>query len=308
MTEPLWLFGFTPKEMPEHAKRAPKRVRTCRAELSKNTLLQRDLMEWNGEMGLYFTVNSGGTKKDEISRINAVFCEIDDRPIEDQHDAYDLAWYPPSIRVVTRKSVHAYWLLEHPISPAEFEEVQQGLIATFKADKALTNTNRVMRLPFFNHVAWENGRFEHTPVTWHTFRPDRRFSLAELREAYCPKKEPVPVPKFETSIETEWDSVFAEMQSRFSTLPGYHVEHGGKQAAARGICHNGETNRTLVMSLETGKIFCRNGCDWDTIRQAFGVSRPEKKEKGRKERRTIERVMRPRPKSSLYDYAVEVNG
>ncbi len=148
-SEPLYLFGYSPKETPENLKGKPNRIETCRAELKTDAALQKRLRGINKTQGVYFVVNAGGTLKPEINRINAVFCEIDDLPIIEQHDVFDNAPYPPSIRVETRKSVHAYWLLEHDISIDDFIFIQRGLIEYFKSDKAIKNQNRVMRLPFF---------------------------------------------------------------------------------------------------------------------------------------------------------------
>lgn len=296
--EPLYVFGYSPKELPEELKEIPLKIKTNRRALSGDRVLQNNLKRANETKGLYFTVNSGGTLKTEIDRINAAFCEIDDLPMEDQHDAFDNCDYPPSIRVETKKSVHAYWLLSESITIDDFLDIQRGLIDRFHSDKAIKNQNRVMRLPFFSHISFELGEYLYKPVNIHTFN-ETRYTGEELK-GYFPA--PVEIhhesPKFEPTHGDEWQEVFNELRNRVRSLPSYHREHGGKLASAQGICHNGETNRTLVENLETGKIFCRNECTFDEILTAFGIDRPAKREKKYK----IPRVSAPRQSSELYQW------
>jgi hypothetical protein len=294
--EPLYLFGYSPKEMPEAVKAHPVKIMTCRAELQTDKALQSRLRQINQTQGVYFTVNSGGTLKSEIDRINAVFCEIDDLPLIEQHDLYDHCEYPPSIRVETRKSVHAYWLLEEEITVDDFIFIQNGLIEKFRSDKALKNQNRVMRLPFFKHLTHTPEGFQYKSVSIHTFN-DHRFTLSELKEYYSPTPKKL-LPVFEQKSESDYQDLFEELRRRVRALPTYHVEHGGKLASAQGICHNGETNRTLVENLSTGIIFCRNECTFDEIIAAFGLERPKKKERIV----NIPRVPAPKQNSTLYQW------
>lgn len=302
--EPLYIFGFSPKELPEELKERPERMQVSRAILASDKPLQERLKKLNETMGLYFTVNSGGTQKEEIDRINAVFCEIDDLAIEDQHGIFDNCDYPPSIRVETKKSVHAYWLLEDRISVDDFIFIQRGLIERFKSDKALKNQNRVMRLPFFNHISFESGEYLYKQVQIHTFNPQNSFSLAELKSVYSPAPEQNWTPSFAAypnASENGWEGVFRKLRERIEALPSYHVERAGKLASAQGICHNGNTNRTLVVNLETGKVFCRNECSFDQILNAFGIEKPIKQEK----KIFIPRVAPRVQSSNLYKWLTE---
>jgi len=299
--EPLFLFGYSPKELPEPLKEKPNRIQTTRAELKTNRDLQKRLRSINETQGVYFVVNAGGTLKTEINRINAVFCEIDDLPIQAQHDIFDNAPFPPSVRVETRKSVHAYWLLDHDIQVDDFIFIQRGLIEYFKSDKAIKNQNRVMRLPFFNHVAFDQGEYLYKPVTIHTFNYDT-FTLDELKNAYSPKPDESVIvnykPKnYETQAD-DWEKVFLQVRRSVESLSTYHIEHGGKLASAQGVCHHGDSNRTLVVNLQTGKVFCRNECSYPEIMSAFGIEPPVKKEK----RYSIPRVARRPQSSELYQW------
>ncbi len=72
------------------------------------------LLRLNKRYGVYFTVNAGGTKKNEINRYTAVFCEDDERTIEEQLKRYKL--FKSSILIKTKRSVHTYWLLKNAAS------------------------------------------------------------------------------------------------------------------------------------------------------------------------------------------------
>ena len=306
--EPLFLFGYNPKELPEEFKNPADRIQTTRREIKTSRELQNRLRLINKNRGLYFTVNSGGTVKVDINRINAYFCEIDDLPLQEQHDIFDNASYPPSLRVETKKSVHAYWLPEeNNISIDDWIFIQRGLIEHFNSDKAIKNQNRVMRLPFFNHVSYGENGYQFKPVQITHFN-GFKFALAEMKEQYSPKEvEAVThyeAPKYSTDSEG-WESVFDVMRRKFEQLPGYHLEHGGRLASARGVCHNGDTNRTLVLNLQTGKVFCRNECSYTEIMRALGVDPPEKKQT----RFSIPRVAPRSQTSPLYKWLkqAEVN-
>lgn len=259
----IYIFGITPKDAPEPDK--PQKLKTNLKQFNTDAF-QRVLKNLNQTKGIYFTVNSGGTKKGEITRINAMFCEIDDLPIQAQHDIYEAAWWPPCIRVITKKSVHAYWLPSGNLEVADFEVIQAGLIEHFKSDPALLNPNRLMRMPGFDHLSFDGDAMVRTPVTVHTFNPRFKFTKEEMLDAFgaIAMKEYPP----------EMELVFEEMRDRLRMVEGYHDEGGG-YSSARGICHNGETNRTLVVNHTTGQIFCRSGCDFHTIREVLGVQLPK---------------------------------
>lgn len=293
--EPIWLFGYDPKELPDELKRDADKIRITRTMLRNDRNLQNRLKRINETRGLYFTVNSGGTKKHEINRINAVFCEIDDLPIAEQHTLLDDSDLPPSVRVETKRSVHAYWLLEDNCSIDDFITIQRGLIDRFKSDKAIKNQNRVMRLPYFNHISFEHGEYLYKQVQIIRCNKSRYLS-AELKGYFPAPKEPEFIPpRFEGVSESDWQEVFQKVRERVRSLPGYSVEHGGRLASARGVCHNGDTNRTLVENLETGKVFCRAECSYEDIMRALGVERPKKKY-------TIPRVSAPVQTSELYQW------
>jgi hypothetical protein len=277
--EPIWLRSFDPKGLPSGVFGYPQKVETCIAELRASRVMQDRLKAINEKQGVYFVVNAGGNEDGDIARINAIYCEMDmdvepdDTHIVKQHDMYDnLSPLMPSIRINTRKSVHAYWLPSEPITNDQFLDLQQGLIQCFKSDPAISNLSRVMRVPYFNHVRYEGG-YKYQRISHHTFRPDLRYSLAELQEAF-PYHRPKPVVfEHRKSGETETlEDVKAELRSRVMELPSWKAH--GVWGSANGICHNGEGDTGLRVNFASGSVTCWSKCSLKQILDAFGLSLP----------------------------------
>src|SRR5688572_15635790 len=197
--EPIHFRKFPPKstELNERgtAKKLPEELRSYREfrpanyNFSRNEILAEEevrqtLIEANVYSGLYFVVNAGGTRNEDIKRINAFFSESDNRSIDEQHASLDAFVLQPSIRIETGKSVHAYWLAEvnNDYTREEFRTIQKGLIQHFESDPSLHNPNRLMRLPSFNHVSWnhERGELRYKPVQLVELEPARRYTLEQM--------------------------------------------------------------------------------------------------------------------------------
>lgn len=276
-TEPVFVRGFSPKEIPEAMRGAVYGKQITRGLLAGDKNLQQELKTLNTTHGLYFPPNSGGFKKSEIVRCNAVFCEIDDQPIPDQHEAYNYCPLPPSIQVVTKKSVHAYWLFDRttPVKREDWYNIQCGLIDHFKSDAGIKNPNRVMRLPFFHHLSWD-GAFQFKRVEIHTFNPGDRFNVADLRDAfpYTPPPEE-PIAKNPFVHEDTMEGIAQELRFRISQHPTYKVEADRVHGTAQGVCHGAAHGKTAIMvNLRTGAVFCHAGCKYWDIAKAFGLEKP----------------------------------
>src|SRR4051794_7769481 len=107
--EPIHLRAIRPKGAVETQENQTTNIKTTRRKLASDKRLQERLHRINKTRGLYFVVNAGGTKKKDISRFTAFFAEGDQLSIPEQHALLDSLPCPPSIRVETLKSVHAYW-------------------------------------------------------------------------------------------------------------------------------------------------------------------------------------------------------
>lgn len=103
--------------------------------------------------GIYFVVNGGGHTDKDITGCRAIFCEFDDRPIEDQIFFWrDKGLPEPSLQVATRKSVHTYWVLSNLLPVEQWRKLQADLLAYTGSDPTLKNPSRVMRLSGSWHV------------------------------------------------------------------------------------------------------------------------------------------------------------
>lgn len=113
------------------------------------------ITSWQAEgRGVYVVVNDGGDTDDAITSCRALFCEWDNRPVEWQMEAWrELGLPEPTLQVATGgKSIHCYWILADPITPAHWRTVQSRLLDHADADRSLKNPSRVMRLPGTYHA------------------------------------------------------------------------------------------------------------------------------------------------------------
>lgn len=100
--------------------------------------------------GIFFTVNQTdlkGRKKGNITRIRALFIDLDGSPLEPALNAPT----PPHIIVATSPGkFHAYWRIRD-CALDQCEPALGQLIERFRADPACSDRSRVMRLPGFLH-------------------------------------------------------------------------------------------------------------------------------------------------------------
>ncbi len=297
--EPVWLRSFDPKGLPPHLKGYPHIIESSRHHLATDRDLQSRLKQINKTQGLYFVVNAGGNADADINRINAVFCEIDDRPIIEQHDILDYqSPWSPSLRIETKNSVHAYWLLSEPIPVDNFKELQQGLIAFYNSDKSIKNLSRVMRVPLFNYVHYDNG-YQYQQVRVHTYRPDLKYTLAELREGFPFAPPPKYVEQYRkpTSTMQTLEDVKAELRARIMALPSWSTS--GKWGCANGVCHDGKGDTGLRVDLASGAVTCWSECSLEQILRAFGLEIP------RRDDRNFEYVPKRQQTSELHRWYQE---
>ena len=123
----------------------------------------KDKLKQLNEQGynIYFTVNSGGTKKEQINKINAFFidcdCGKDDKgnyfnlDIVKQYKQRVLQRVQdfglvPSFVIDSRNGYHVYWLINNA-KVEQFEEVQKKLIHYFNSDERVFTAQFIMRLP-----------------------------------------------------------------------------------------------------------------------------------------------------------------
>ena len=104
--------------------------------------------------GIFFTVNEcdgKGRKKENVTRVRAIFVDLDGSPIEPV-----LAYNPHIVVESSSGKYHAYWLVDD--FPMEaFTDTQKNMARMFAGDKAVNDLSRVMRVPGYYHR--KSGRF-----------------------------------------------------------------------------------------------------------------------------------------------------
>lgn len=266
--ETIHFRAITPKGSP---KSYSVKMTYSRKQLREDMTVQRKLKDLNKTHGLYFVVNAGGDKDDEITRINAVFCEMDEKPVQEQIDTYLESSKPtPSLLVETKKSIHAYWLLNESILPSEFVRLQKGLIKHFNSDEKIKNASRVMRLPYFNHVSIQDDAMVYKQCSLQ-FALGHTYNFEELISEF-PYVE--PVRKKYKKLYLADNSVGEELAQRIKATKEYH--QSGDYGYTRGICHDGVGNNGIFIHLRTEAVKCFKGCSWHAIREAFGIYKENK--------------------------------
>ena len=299
-----YVNGKTGKERNKEANAHwTKSTRITRKDLETDIKAVLNLVNQGMTRGTYFIVNAGGTVKNEIKRINAWFCENDTLSIEEQLERLNDCPLPPSVLVIAKKSVHAYWLVRGDCIISEWENIQKRLIAHFDGDKSLINANRLMRLPFFDHVKFtgENARvgdendtqrflneepdkhndYDRKNVELKEIHLNRRYTLQQMQEAFADIIEP------EISEETR---IAKERIAYVSTgifphwideLREYFYRNGNKTTNGYELsCPScGDVSSTTAFMYQDGGFKChKNGCDARQIAQAVGIDVPVYKE------------------------------
>lgn len=250
-------------------------------------------------------------------RFTASFAEIDDRPIPEQHALLDACPLPPSIRVETRKSVHAYWLLDN--SPgdqceADWREVQARFIAYFGSDDKIKNPARLMRLPFFNHLKLDTVTRKNTAtkVKGVAFEPERRYALAELLAAFSPAPEEKQDAKTGSKSKQRGTSGFATWGALRVELGRRIMAHSSAQQNSSGkwdckaICHDGKGDTGLFYDPSNNQSVYNGGCNQATVLRAFGL--PEKPDPPEKKKAKADNRAAGEPEQEDADEAGGKNG
>ncbi len=272
-------------------------------DIQSDENIQKQIKDFNRLFGMYFAPNrleEGLTKAENVTKFNAFFCESDNLSLSEQHDQLNKFALQPSIRVETVKSVHAYWLIDGMCEKEDWLDVQCRLIKYFKADDKIKNANRVMRLPFLNHVSIVGGEYRYKKVELVEFDKNVRYTAQDLMELLPAVPKPKTFNYDSPAYLDTWEKVNQELRWRISQHPTYHQKQNG-WGECKGLCHDGKSPRAIQVNLRSGAVVCLNGCPYELVLQAFGLSKPEKQEK-----KTIPRVERPLQTSPLAEWYYKV--
>ena len=284
--EVIYLRAFKAKGATDAPDNRPLIEIVTRRKLVEDAELQERMIAANKTRGWYFVVNAGGNADADITRFNAFFVEIDDLLLEEQHRRFDTAPLQPSIRLETRKSVHAYWLIEGNCTEAEWRDIQARLISYFGSDEKIKNPARVMRLPYFNHLHYNSRTHAHETkrVELAAFLPERRHSPTALRAAFpdlspqtASSLDAPPNDNGDVMAFASWDELHAETARRIRQSPKARTEQNG-WTHAPGICHGSREGTALYVSPD-GAYGCHKGCTAASVRAYFGMTERPANEK-----------------------------
>jgi P4 family phage/plasmid primase-like protien len=256
--EDVNLRFFAPKKAPDELPQfKTRKIPTSREALEVDEKLLAEISTLNLTRGAYFVVNAGGDKDADIERYNAFFCEFDDLPLDEQHALLDRCQLRPSIRVETKKSVHAYWLIKDDCSEAEWRDIQQRFIAAYRCDVRIKNPSRVMRVPFFSHITFneENSNLSYKTVELVEFDAERRYTAAQMRE-FLPELPPEPDrPKYAPSDEKylAWDELKRECGRR---IIARGKKNGKGNYDAPCLAHGSTSQSSVFYNPSTNVVIC----------------------------------------------------
>lgn len=97
--------------------------------------------------GVFVTINQGGRRANEITRVRAVFADTDGAPL----DPIKAALEPHIIVESSPKKWHVYWLVAPDFPLDQFAAVQAAIAAKFGTDPSIKDLPRIMRVPGFLH-------------------------------------------------------------------------------------------------------------------------------------------------------------
>ena len=141
--------------------------------------------------GIFLCINETdgrGRKSENITRVRAVFADLDGAPLLPIWD------YNPSIVVESSPGkFHAYWLTKD-VPLGGFTQLQESISLKFNSDPKVKDLPRVMRVPGFYHQK------KYKSLTRIIYFSLKKYSFLELSEMFPPaKKEQWTAPKYQKS-------------------------------------------------------------------------------------------------------------
>jgi hypothetical protein len=197
--------------------------------------LSSELAAMNGAgAGIFFVVNEGGHRDDEITRICAVFVDTDGAEL----DPIMRCELEPHLVVETSPGRwHVYWLVDG-LNADEFRALQAALAARFDTDPSVTNPSRVMRLPGFNH---RKGR-PH-PVKLIHESGAQRYTREKILATFLPdgmRPSTVTAPRASIGVEHVHEDSKAELRDALTRIDADSRGTFIKVAAALATADCGE--------------------------------------------------------------------
>ena len=228
-----------------------------------------NLLELNQQgYGVYFVVGHGGERNNDITYGSTLFHESDRATLEQQQleiDRITQEFGKPTAVVKTKKSLHAYWASSETISIDSLATYQRRWLQYSNCDdSSLADPAQLMRLPGFDHVAWNGTDFDRVRcellqlnnVSYSLEQFDRILPALDV-DRWCRKT---------LSELTESDADDRDMRTLAQYLPGFDTS--GKWIKAKCPAHGGESSDSLHIDSETGGFICHGGCSSSAVYNA----------------------------------------
>jgi Protein of unknown function (DUF3987) len=227
------------------------------------------LLELNQQgYGVYFVVGHGGEKNANITHGTTLFHESDRATLEQQQLEVDLIssdFGKPTAVVQTKKSLHAYWASSETIPIDNLATYQRRWVQYSNCDdSSLADPAQLMRLPSFDHLAWNGTDFDRVKcellhlneVSYSLEQFDRILPALDI-DRWCKR----------SILElTESDADDRDIRTLAQYLPGF--DSSAKWLKAKCPAHGGESSDSLHIDSETGGFICHAGCSTSAIYQA----------------------------------------
>jgi Protein of unknown function (DUF3987) len=217
--------------------------------------------------GVYFVVGHGGERNDDITNGSTLFHESDRATLEQQQQEIDRItqdFGKPTAVVKTKKSLHAYWASSEIIPVESLATYQRRWLQYSNCDdSSLSDPAQLMRLPGFDHVAWNGTDFDRiecqllqlNEVSYSLEQFDRILPALDV-DRFCQKSLEI--------IESDADD--RDMRTLAQYLPGF--DNSDKWIKAKCPAHDGESSDSLHIDSETGGFICHAGCSSSSVYNA----------------------------------------
>jgi Protein of unknown function (DUF3987) len=218
---------------------------------------------------IYFVVGHGGEKNENITHVTTLFHESDRASLEQQQleiDRITQSFGKPTAVVQTKKSLHGYWASEI---------IQIDKLATYQRrwlqysncdDLSLADPAQLMRLPGFEHVAWNPETKDLDRIECKLLQlNDIKYSLAEF-DRVLPALDIDRWFKQSVLEINQSDADDRDLRTLAQYLTGF--DNSGKWIKAKCPAHGGESSDSLHIDSLTGGFICHAGCKTSAIYNA----------------------------------------
>lgn len=150
----------------------------------------------NEGRGIYFVVNGGGHKNEDVTEARAIFYEHDNLDKSLQLDLWKGLGLPePTLQINTGgKSIHSYWVFNESVVIEDWKSLQTDLLEFADADRSIKNPSRVMRLAGAWHSSGNQSRIVSNSGKCYTYA-DLRAIVPTPKKTEPTLFQPKPQPQ-----------------------------------------------------------------------------------------------------------------